>query len=98
MTRYRVFKVKFGIVGYGTLASKAYPWLVTPAGVDRGWAFPTFRQALYFATTGERLRGAMSREERLAWRQRNEEFFAEWRALSKEHRANPDGSRRMVLP
>jgi hypothetical protein len=93
MRRYRVFRIKPDIVGYGTLAAAAYPWLVTPVGVDRGSAFPTHRQALHYAVTGEVLSPGMPREERAAWRERNAEFFAEWRAKSKEARRNQDGSR-----
>ena len=93
MTRYQVYRIRPGIVGYDTLAAAAYPWLVTPVGVERGSAFPTHRQALHYATTGEVLSPGMSREERAAWRERNAEFFAEWRAKSKEARRNQDGPR-----
>lgn len=93
MRRYRVFRVKPGVAGYGTVAAVAYPWLVTPVGSERGMAFPTHRQALHFAATGRRLPDAMSLAERVEWREANEAFFALWRARSKAARRNPDGSR-----
>jgi hypothetical protein len=93
MTRYRVFKVKPGVVGYGTLAAAAYPWLVTSVDSERGRAFPTHHQALHYAVTGEWPRSAMSPAEKAEWRARNAEFFALWRAKSKEARRNQDGSR-----
>lgn|GEM_PF-6653778 len=71
--RCEVFKIRPGQKGYGTPEAAAWPWHVRPVGSSRGWAFPTWEQARYFAFTGETLR--VSREFRAWWTEQHREML-----------------------
>lgn len=77
-----VRKIKPGDPGYGSEESVLWPWLAERSDSGRGRAFPTHRQALHYAVTGQALRLSMAErrvirsQQRPYWDRRRREASA----------------------